>query len=201
MRAMALVSGGKDSWYALYLLLQQGFEIVCTVTFSPKNPESYMLHSIKTELVKKQSELAGIKNYTLIVSGEKEKEVEEMKEKLRIIKEKENIEALICGAIRSEYQKHRIDMISEEINLISYAPLWHKDEESLLKEITYSGFKFKVVLTAAEGIDQWYTKVIDENNVNSFIKDLKKARANVSGEGGEYETLVIDSPLFKIQSF
>jgi ABC transporter with metal-binding/Fe-S-binding domain ATP-binding protein len=201
MRTIALVSGGKDSWYSLYILLQQGFEIVCTVTFSPRNPESYMLHSIKTQLVKKQSELANIKNYTFEVSGEKEKEVEEMKEWLKKIKDLEKAEALVCGAIMSEYQRHRIDMIAEELGLVSYTPLWHKNEEKLLKEIVQSGFKFQVVLTAAEGIERWKNQIISEKNVKEFIKDLKKARANVSGEGGEYETLVIESPLFKLQSF
>ena len=201
MRTIALVSGGKDSWYSLYLLLQQGFEIACTVTFSPKNPESYMLHSIKTHVVKKQSKLAGIRNYTISVSGEKEREVDEMKRWIAKIKEKEMAEALVSGAIRSDYQKCRIDMIAEELGLASYTPLWNKDEEKLLREITYSGFKFQIVAALAEGIEHWKDKIIDENNVDLFIKDLKKSRANISGEGGEYETLVVESPLFRLQSF
>ncbi len=197
MRVITLVSGGKDSWYAYYIMLQQGFEIPCVVTFLPKNKESFMLHHPFADRVSLQTKKANLKHYIFEVSGEKEREIEEMKEHLRKIVGKENVEGLICGAIRSEYQKQRIDFICEELGLISYSPLWHKNEEELTKEIVSdAGFEFLVVETCAEGIEKWKGKIINKENVKEFISDLKKARCNISGEGGEYETFVIKTPFF-----
>ena len=35
------------------------------------------------------------------------------------------IDALVVGALRSDYQKTRIERMCEKLGLISYCPLWH----------------------------------------------------------------------------
>ncbi|MGC9310681.1 MAG: diphthine--ammonia ligase [Candidatus Aenigmatarchaeota archaeon] len=202
MKLLALVSGGKDSWYALYLMMQSGHDIPVAVTFVPRNPDSYMLQRAMTEKVREQ--FASLKREFKIrhrefgVSGEKEKEVEEMKELLAPIVKKERIEGIICGAVLSEYQRRRLDYICEELGVKSFAPLWHKNEEALLKEIVMgAGFEFMVARVCAEGIEQWRGKTVTAGNIEGFISDLKKARCNVSGEGGEYETFVTKAPFLR----
>jgi len=197
MRVIALISGGKDSWYAYYLMLLSGFEISCAVTFLPKNKESFMFHHPLAEKVFLQAGYANLKHYGFEVSGKKEKEVVEMKENLRKVVEKENAKGLICGAIRSGYQRQRIDFICEELNLISYFPLWNKEEEKLTREMVEdAGFEFLIAETCAEGIERWKGKVITKENLEDFLSDLKRARCNLSGEGGEYETFLIRAPFF-----
>lgn len=201
MKLLSLISGGKDSWYALFVMMQEGHEISDAVTFIPKNPESYMLQHAMTPDVKEQfSKITlNIRHHIFEVSGEKEKEIEEMKNLLAPIVRKEKIDGIVCGALASEYQKQRIDFICEELGIRSYAPLWHKSEENLIKEIIDSaGFEFLIAAIGAEGIDNWHLKKITKTNLPAFISDLKKARCNVSGEGGEYETFVTKTPFFKI---
>ena len=197
MKALCLISGGKDSWYACQLARHMGLEISGIVNFISENEASYMLHVVNAKFVRMQAEAAGIKYHVFHVTGLKEMEVDEMKRHLRDVVKKENIEMIVSGAVLSDYQKHRIDMICEELGIISYAPLWHKDEEMILREVVSAGIKFVVVRTAADGIDGWIGKEINAENVDDFIESLKRAGVNLMGEGGEYETFVTSSPIFK----
>ncbi len=197
MRATCLISGGKDSWYACLLAKHLGFEISSIINFISASDASYMLHVINARWVDVQARAARINCHVFYVSGAKEEEVEEMKRYLKSVVEKENIEMVISGAVRSDYQKHRIDMICEELGVISYAPLWHKDEVLLLNEIVSAGIRFVVVRTAAEGLEGWIGKEVSGTNVEEFILDLEKSKANLVGEGGEYETFVVSSPIFE----
>ena len=198
MKLAAIISGGKDSWYAYYKMLKKGYEITTIVTFIPKKEDSYMFHHPLANKVSLQVEKMDISHYGFGVSGEKEKEVEEMKNHLKKIVQKEKIEGLISGAIKSNYQKSRIDKICKELKIKSFTPLWHREEEGLLREIADSGFEFLVTQVCAEGIEEWENKIINSKNLEEFIKDLKKVKCNISGEGGEYETFVIRSPMFVI---
>lgn len=196
MRALAIVSGGKDSIYAFWLMLQQGFEIEKWITFIPKLKESYMLHSINVEHVSLQAKLSEVKHNEIFVTGEKEEEVVEMMHYLKAYKEKLGFEALISGAVRSEYQKHRLDFICNELGIASYAPLWHKNSERLLKEMVEYGFEF-IIIYGGEELERWVGARITEENVHAFIEDLKKHGCDISGEGGEYETFVVKTPFWK----
>ncbi len=196
MRAITIVSGGKDSIYAFYLMLQQGFEINRWVTFVPQIKESYMLHSINTEFVSFQAELSNANHSKVFVSGEKEEEIIEMLHYLKSLKKKESFNAIICGAVRSEYQKHRLDMISEELGIPCYAPLWHKNSEKLLHEIVGHGFEF-IVVHAGKDFEKWVGRKVCRENVDEFIDFLKSVGADISGEGGEYETFVVKTPFWK----
>jgi len=203
MRLLALISGGKDSWYAYYLMLQMGIDIPAIVTFIPKNPESYMLQRPMVDKVPNQ--VKAMKNppkhFVFGVSGKKEEEIKEMKSHLGKVAKAEKIDGIISGAILSEYQKQRIDFICHGLGVISYAPLWHKNQESLMNDIVMeAGFEFILADTCAEGVEKWKGKKVTSKNLGSFIKDLKNAQANVSGEGGEYETFVTKTPFFEVQN-
>ena len=52
MKLGSLFSGGKDSTYAIYLAKQQGHEIACLLTITPKSDESHLLHYPKYDLDK-----------------------------------------------------------------------------------------------------------------------------------------------------
>ncbi|PIO04254.1 TIGR00289 family protein, partial [Candidatus Woesearchaeota archaeon CG08_land_8_20_14_0_20_47_9] len=45
MKLAALVSSGKDSLFATYLMKKKGHEIACLVTIKSRNKSSYMFHT------------------------------------------------------------------------------------------------------------------------------------------------------------
>jgi len=67
----------------------------------------------------------------------------------------------------------------------------------ILREQLRAGFKIVIVGVFAQGFDEaWLGKIIDEPCVDKLLALRKKYGINTAGEGGEFETLVIDGPLF-----
>jgi diphthine-ammonia ligase len=75
--------------------------------------------------------------------------------------------------------------------------LWHKDQELLLRDQLHAGFRSIIVGVFAEGFDAtWLGRPIDEQTIDALVQLHEKSGINIAGEGGEYETLVLDGPLF-----
>jgi len=192
MKAIALFSGGKDSTYSLYLAMQQGFEIEKLVTIYPKQKDSYMYHIPAIERTKYQAQAMGISQDIYSIGDS----IQELKEVLSNYE----VDAVISGAIASNYQKTRIEEVCTDLGLLSYAPLWGKDQKLLLRDMLSADFKIMIVGVAAYGIDDSFLgRIIDEDVYNSLLELERKYRINVSGEGGEYETFVVDAPIFKYE--
>src|SRR3989338_1044927 len=193
MRLAALISGGKDSIYSAYKSSKDN-EIVCMISFKSKRADSYMFHIPNIELVRLQAESMNLPLIFMESSGIKEKELKDVKKALRMAIKKYKIEGVVSGALASNYQKERIDKICTELKIKSIAPLWHIEPEQYLNDLIKNNFKAIITGIAAEGLTEEFLGA--EIN-NEFIKKIKKIKIHLGGEGGEYESLVIDCPLFK----
>ena len=193
MRVAVLYSGGKDSNYALYWALKQGFEVKYLVSMVSESDESYMYHVPNIHLTELQAKAVGIPLVKGFTGGEKEKEVEDMKAVLEGLK----IEGVVAGALASEYQKKRVDRVAKELGLKSFAPAWHRDPVDYMRELIEI-FDIVMVGTAAYGLDErWLGRRIDEKALEELIKLHEKYRIHVAGEGGEFETFVRDASFFR----
>jgi uncharacterized protein (TIGR00290 family) len=192
MKVACLISGGKDSLYSYFIFKMYGADTIW-VNFVPKNLESYMLQSINSNFVKYQAKACGEKLYSFEISGKKDIEIEEMLYYLKKVKEEENFEGIVCGAVRSDYQKSRLEYISEELGVNLYAPLWHKDEKKLLDEILDSGFEFLIVFSGLED-KSFVGKIVNKETKEEFLNWVQDSPV---GEGGEFESYVINCPIFE----
>ena len=197
MKLGVLFSGGKDSTYAAYLASQNN-ELVCLITLHSKNLYSYMFHTPSISKTKLQAEVMNLPLIEVNTNGEKEIELNDLKDAILEAKKKYKIGGIVTGAVESVYQASRIQKICDDLGLEVINPLWKKDQVRLLNELIEN--KFEVIITgvAAEGLDEkWLGRKIDKN----FIEDMKvlnkKYGVSFSGEGGEFESLVLDCPLFK----
>jgi len=193
MRLVALSSGGKDSIYSIYTVENWGWEVPYVLSVFPKTRESYMFHFPLIELTEKQAELMNKEFVKVETNAVKEEEMLDLKK----VVEKLDVDGVVSGAVASEYQKQRIDFMCEELGIKSFAPLWHKNPLSLLKEqvevmdVIISG-------VAAYGFDKsWLGRRIDNETIRDLIKLKKQYGVQEGGEGGEFETIVTNSPLFK----
>ena len=198
MKLGVLFSGGKDSTYAAYLAKKAGNELTCLITIFSENIDSYMFHTQKIELTKKQAKLMNLPIITKSTKGIKEEELNDLESAVKLAINKYQIQGITTGALHSQYQASRIQAICDKLKIKCINPSWHKDEISYLNELINSKFKVVVTKTAAEGLDnKWIRREIDKN----FIEDIKvlnkKWGIHPAGEGGEYETLVLNCPLFK----
>jgi diphthine-ammonia ligase len=193
----ALFSGGKDSTYALYLSLQQGFDVPCLITLEPLTPESYMFHHPNIELTRMQAAAMEIPIISKQTSGQKEEELKDLAEALGEARSIHGLDGVISGAIDSDYQKSRIDRITYEAGLKSFAPLWRKNPAQLLQDQHLAGFEAIICGVYARGLDKtWLGRPFNQETNESLVKLSKRFGIHPSGEGGEYESLVLNAPIF-----
>lgn len=192
-----LFSSGKDSAYAMHVMAKQNYKISCLISLESSNKDSYMFHTPNVSLVKEQAKCLGLPIILQETSGEKEKELEDLEKAIKKAINKFGIEGVVTGAVYSNYQRERIEKICDKLGLKIFSPLWHYDQERLLREILKSGFKVIISSIACDGLNSnWLGRELDEKAVDELVKLNKKIRINVAGEGGEYESLVLDCPMF-----
>jgi len=197
MKVAVLFSGGKDSTFALSWAQLQGWDVCGLVTMTSANPHSYMFHTPNIHLVKLQAECLSLPLIFQETAGEKEKELNDLRDALLEAKEKWSVEGIITGAVASNYQEERINRICHELGLKTYSPLWHKDQEALVSEMIKSGFEITIQAIAGDGLDESYLGKVITPAVFDDLKMLhRKFGIHVAGEGGEYESLILDCPLF-----
>lgn len=196
-RLGALVSGGKDSLYAMYVMHRQNYTIDCLITLKSKNPDSYMFHTPAIDLVSLQAESLHIPLVWAETEGKKEHELADLRQALVQAKELHRIDGVVTGALYSTYQRNRILRVCESLGLKMHSPLWHLDQESEMRQLLSEGFKIIMTAVAAQGLDaSWLGRPIASKDVDSLVRLHEKYRLNVAGEGGEFETLVLYMPMF-----
>ena len=194
MRLAALVTGGKDSILALYRAQNMGHTIEVLATMIPKRSDSYMFHFPNIHLTEHISRALEIPLVTAETAGIKEKELDDLKKLLLSL----DVDGIVSGAIMSSYQKERIGIICEELGIKSVTPLWHEDPLNIMKELIDLKFKVIIVGVYAFGLDQtWLGKEINAETLNRLVELNEKCQISLVGEGGEYESLVLDAPIFK----
>ena len=198
MKLGVLFSGGKDSTYSAWLVKQKGHELACLISVFSENPDSYMFHTPSIESVKQQAKAMGIPLLVQKTKGEKEKELEDLEKVIKEAKEKYHIEGVVSGALASNYQKSRIGNICKKLNLKSITPLWHKNEIDYLNELVNNKFKIIITGVAAYPLDEkWIGREINDKFIQDAKKLHEKYKIHPAGEGGEFETFVLNCPLFK----
>ncbi len=193
MRLGVLFSGGKDSVFAAFLARQAGHELSACLTIVSRNPESFMFHTPTISLTREQARLMGMKYVAVTTEGEEERELESLRQVIATA----GVEGVVTGAVGSVYQATRIQRVCAELGVTVFNPLWLREQLALLQEIVDAGFEVIVSAVAAYPLGrEWVGRRIDA----SFIAELRELQArygiNPAGEGGEFETLVLDCPLF-----
>ena len=167
------------------------------VTVLPESKESWMFHFPAVEWTGLQAEAIGIPRKIVRTRGVKEDELEDLKFGLRSLIESSGIEGIVSGAIASDYQRTRLDNLCEEIGVRSFAPLWHKDQQQLIREQVDAGFEVIVTACSALGLTaDWLGRRLDQEGVEELVKLSEKYGLNVAFEGGEAETFVLAGPMF-----
>ncbi len=182
MHVAVLFSGGKDSVFATFWAMQQGFD----VTLVTVEPEEYsmMFHHPNVKATKLQAEALGLKQ-VFVKANDKDWHA-----KLKATLAKLKVKGIVTGAIASEYQRRRIENLGEELGIPTYCPLWHK-EETVLPEMLQN-MEIFVIAVSADGLGpELLGRPLKE------LVDKKVPGIHPMLEGGEGETFVTDAPFFK----
>ncbi len=198
VKVAILYSGGKDSNLATYIAMKNNFKIKCLISIIPKNENSYLFHFPNIKFTKLQAKSIGLPIIQLKAKNIGNKEIEDLFIALKKAKQLYNIKGVFSGVIASNYQKNRIEKICEKLNIECFSPLWNKDPIFLLNEFINLGFKAIITSVSAQGFNEnWLGRILDEKCIIDLKELNKKYNVNISFEGGEAETFVLDGPIFK----
>ncbi|WP_292728409.1 diphthine--ammonia ligase [Methanoculleus sp.] len=196
MKLGVLFSGGKDSTFACWKAMQQE-EVVCLITVISGNPESYMFHTPNIRLAALQAEAVGLPLVEVETAGEKEEELLDLARALLTAREQFGIEGVVTGAILSVYQAARVQRVCRELDLWCFNPLWNVDQEAYMEELIDAGFRIIIAGVFSSPFDKsWLGREIDRRTLDELREIARKHRITLIGEGGEFETFVIDAPFF-----
>ncbi len=190
MRVAVLFSGGKDSTYSLQWAVDQGHEVVCLLTVISERTDSYMYQVHGIGLASFIAEALGYPQIVVETTGEKEEELLPLREALGELE----IDGVVSGAIRSTYQKNRIDLICEQLGLESFSPLWHTGM-GRIDGMVEDGYEIMIVAVASMGLGpEWLGRTLDIPDLEELQELEREYGMNPDGEGGEFETSVLYGP-------
>ncbi|MGB1364939.1 MAG: diphthine--ammonia ligase [Candidatus Poseidoniaceae archaeon] len=193
MRIAVLSSGGKDSSAAWWWAMCRGWDIVAIVTVDIQDGDSHMFQVPSTNWVEHQAQLADLPWVNVPASGSVEDEISALESALSDLE----IDAIVSGALRSDFQKQRLECMSQRLNIHSFSPLWHQKPINHLSGMVEAGFQIMLTSVSCEGLDHsWLGHVLTKKSLNELHNLSKKHRFNVDGEGGEYETFVLGGPIW-----
>ena len=218
MRVAVLASGGKDSAYAAWWAQLQGWEVVSLVTVLVKGDDSMMFQLQNTWITAFQASSSGVPWKPIISFGKEEEEVGDLEssitaegyildfneifppgieipENLVIHSAPLDIDGLVVGALRSDYQKTRIERMCQRLGIASFSPLWHKDQGEHMQSFLEHGFGVVFTSVSTEGMSaDWVGRTLDGESLNELMDLSERHRFNLDGEGGEFETIVVSAP-------
>lgn len=204
---ICLFSGGKDSSLALYRALERGLDVRRLVTVHPTG-DSYMYHVPATDLATLAAESIGIPLVDVepadfeaegaIDSGvQGDSELEPLEAALRELDSELSggIAGVVAGAVESEYQTDRIEAMCDRLGCDLFAPLWREEPRELADAMLDAGFEIRIVRVAARGLDEfWLGRTLDGSAIAELEALNEEYGVHVLGEGGEFETVVVDGP-------
>ncbi len=196
----------------------RGWEVKAIATMCVTGDDSMMFQTQGVAIAGMQAASAGIPWLPILTSGDKEEEMGDLEEGLRGFTDPEQamkdtwpggwdsseieihkgtlqFDAIVSGALRSDFQKTRIEQMCERLDVRSFCPLWHNSSESHMDSLYEHDFDVRIASVSSEGLGaEWLGASLGKESVGK-LKDLsRKYRFNIDGEGGEFETLVLAAP-------
>ncbi len=197
MNVGILYTGGKDSSFALYWALLQGFNVKVLLSIIPTYDYSLLYHRPLEEIITAQSKCLGIPVLFEYVSHE-EYELEALKELFSKGRDKYKIRAVFSGALLSDYQRIRYSLTAEEVGLKTYTPLWRINQEKYLIDLIREGFEVMIISINTYGLPSSFLgRILSLEDAYKIIELSRKYGFNPAFEGGEAETLVTYMPFYK----
>lgn len=215
MKIVALVSGGKDSCFNILHCLANGHELVALANLYPPASansdeiDSFMYQTVGHHALELYDQCLGVPMYRAPIIGQSiiqtleydpEGDGDETEDLYNlfntVLYHHPDIKGVSVGAILSTYQRTRVESVCQRLELISLAYLWQRPQDDLLDEIIESGIDARIIKTAALGLNKSHLGRSLGNVRPDLIQLNQMYGIHLCGEGGEYETLVLDAPMF-----
>jgi len=191
-RVVASWSGGKESCFACYKAILEGYDVSHLLNFISQDGRC-MSHGINSKLIIAQSQAIEIPVVQRKVTWDTYEE--EFKTVIRELKQI-GVSGAVFGDVDIQEHKNWVDRICNELDIKQVMPLWGRDPEQILTDFIDEGFEAIVVMVKADLLgEEWLGRRVDESFVSNLLK--LKNKVHLCGELGEYHTYVTNGPFFK----
>ncbi|KAJ9149616.1 Adenine nucleotide alpha hydrolases-like protein [Coniochaeta hoffmannii] len=200
--------GGEETDLNSFMYQTVGHEVI------PLYAEATGLPLYRQEIVGGAGSSGG-RDYSAGEEGEGEDETESMVPLLRrVVTAHPEVDAVCAGAILSTYQRTRVESVALRLGLAPLAYLWKfpvlpaglpgpGDDSRLLVDMADVGLEARIIKVASGGLDEGFLweDVASLTGVDRLLRAMRRfggavpGSGAVIGEGGEFETLVIDGPV------
>lgn len=191
MSYVASWSGGKDSCFACYKAIHDGYSISHLVNFISKEYRRVSFHGTEAKLIQLQAQALGmplLQKETTWNGYE-----QEFKEAVRSLIPN-GIRGMVFGDIYLQEHKDWVNRVCGELGIEAIEPLWGKEPEEIFLDFIDRGFE-AIIVSARSNLfsEGWIGRKVDRE----FLKYLKENNIDICGENGEYHTFVTGGPMFK----
>ncbi|EGO27827.1 hypothetical protein SERLADRAFT_360402, partial [Serpula lacrymans var. lacrymans S7.9] len=221
MKYVALLSGGKDSCYNLLHCHKNGHELVAAASLSPETGkeeiDSYLYQTVGQDAIEFVARALEVPLYRKIITGAaieqgseyggrsakdgggiEGDETEDLYNLLSDVKSHHpDVLGVSVGAILSNYQRVRVEHVCRRLSLTPLCYLWQRDQAELLTEMIEAGMEAILIKVAGIGLTPMHLGKTLAEMQPTLVKLNTLYGSHICGEGGEYETLTLDCPLFK----
>src|SRR6266487_4550228 len=174
--------------------MQRGWDVTHLISIVPEDRDSMLFHTPNLHLTPLQAEAMRIPLIRETAAMGEDGELDA----LRRIFGRVDVDGVIVGAIASDYQHARVNRIADEVGLRVFAPLWRRDPTRLVYDYLEAGLDIAFSSVSAEGLDaSWLGRRWDDRVLQDLLRLQQTRGVHPCGEGGEFETLVLDAPPFE----
>lgn len=214
MKFVALISGGKDSFFNILHCMQNGHELVALANLHPADKsisetDLFMFQTVGHDVIDfyrqcvpevpiyRQALAGGSTNVNLEYVPTAQDEIEDLYELLKEVqKHHPDVKGVSCGAILSHYQRTRVENVCDRLSLTLLAYLWQRDQAELMRDICALELDARLIKVAAIGLTEKHLGKPLAQMYPILVKLNQMYDVHVCGEGGEFESLVFDAPFF-----
>ena len=195
MKVAVMYSGGKDSTMALRYALDHGWQVEALISVKPKSTESFLYQFATVEWTRLSAEALDIP--LIHVKSEKigpKEEADELEEIFKGLK----VDAILAGGVglqKTQIREWR--RVAKKFGMDLIVPYENMTSEELFDKTIDSGFDIMLTDVATDGLgSDWIGKKLNRENAEEFKMLSKKFGFDILGEGGYYNSLVLDGPIF-----
>jgi uncharacterized protein (TIGR00290 family) len=196
MREKVIVawSGGKDSAFALYEILNSGsYEVLELLATFTKDYDRIGIHYVRRVLLEQQAKALRIPLEEMFVT-EGASDAEYENELLKTLKRKldSGVSSVVFGDIFLEDVRKYREQILAKAGMKGIFPLWKRNTKDLAR--TFINLGFKAIITSID-LNVLGKDFVGREYNRQFLSDLPET-VDPCGENGEFHSFVYDGPMF-----
>jgi uncharacterized protein (TIGR00290 family) len=182
---VAFFSGGKDGIYATYLAQKQKINVKHLLVL--KTSIGISPHYENIEALEKIAK--NMKKELIIFDMNSNHKLDEFIKDI-------NISGIVSGDIALEDHLKWLENIAKNINVKLIEPLWKRNSLELVREMIKEKFVYSIIAVDKKKLSKkWLGYTFkNEEDIEKFVSANQSI--DPAGEGGEFHTVVLSSPLF-----